>query len=389
MSLSSNKKKLDFDPKEFDFKVVKLDAYSGDYLRPNNKLTFYILVDEQNFVHDFKVVFHKAQITRFTTPAHKQHKQTRLEYRKQILAILAIEHSLEEQNGRKPYIDLSALQLEKLNKFIYNTPMHEITFRNVEYLLIGSNPSGQGHGKGMLKTRYQDEEYLYGFFFQVLQQSKKIKSYYDNVDYQDIWKELFNNDNYDSKCIMFDKWINSDSLLRNKFIDFKLAPRNWEAIKKEFENQMKSRITKWNNIISIINKQRSIYRKGIEDILSAYHSEYPKTELSKEYFDLNTNTSVIEFAHIKPVYAIKEEYLKTSDTTVLDQISDCNNFLPLTPNIHTLYDKNYFYWNEDGNITLLKDINESELLGYTKIKPNRLNKVIKYIKDYIKIIYRG
>ena len=68
-----------------------------------------------------------------------------------------------------------------------------------------------------------------------------------------------------------------------------------------------------------------------------------------------------EKAHIKPVYEIKNEYLKNSNKEILRQISDPYNFLPLTPNIHTMYDKYKLYW--DYKTGELKSTNDNESLN--------------------------
>ncbi|MBR3347857.1 MAG: hypothetical protein IKG36_00385, partial [Mycoplasmataceae bacterium] len=117
--------------------------------------------------------------------------------------------------------------------------------------------------------------------------------------------------------------------------------------------------------------------------------------LYQQYFGIDSNeiNDTFDRAHIKPVWLIKEQYLnsKTKDKKILEQIYDINNFLPLSKDVHYLYDSKFFYWNENGELKKIKEefIETDEIKKFKKIKLEKLELVKKYLKEYIEYIEKN
>ncbi len=108
----------------------------------------------------------------------------------------------------------------------------------------------------------------------------------------------------------------------------------------------------------------------------------------KQYFGIEEAPAKFEYAHIKPVFKIKEEFLNSNyNESILDEISDPNNFLPLPENIHSYYDNYLLYWNEDGQLELISnDVRDKDIEEYKKINDEKVNQIRIYSGNKYKVV---
>ena len=387
------KRKNKFNVQDYNFSLVKMNVYSGSGTNEiENELTYFVLIDEKNFIHDYKIQFNKLYIKTKTTKSHENNNSIKLQKRKQIIEVLGLKH--EFGSGIKNKILIDRKDLDKLNNYLLYDDWRDITFQNIEYVITGSNPSGQGKGTGTFWTKYNEEEFSFGFLFQCLNFSKQINKKYDleSISYKSIWKYFWENK---EKIIDFDNWLLNNKTIERYLFDFKYRSKNgnWKKLFKELEEEIKEDKQEYWELISLIDKYRNKFTRNInyqknnnENNLEFGHFLY------QQYFGIDSNeiNHTFDRAHIKPVWLIKEQYLnsKTKDKKILEQIYDTNNFLPLSKNIHNWYDSKFFYWNENGELKKIKEefIETDEIQKFKKIKLEKLELVKKYLKEYIEYI---
>lgn len=375
----------------FQFKLILMDVFSGEVNNKKNDWTYYLLVDENNFIHDYKIQAKRVSIKTQTTKSHSMNNKRNskeLNRRKEFLEELNLKHEFVEDNKKSKkdsiFFDENNIDLIKFNKWLWDLKWTDITFQNIEYILNGSNPSGQGNGRGFLNIFYNNSIQPFGFFLQTLNISKTInKLYKKNVLIYDlIWS------NFDSKSIKkfsFEEWVEENEILDDLLKQFKLNPENWKQIIEEFRLTIRTQKKYFEDLEQKISKLRTKQKKLIKN-------KYKKRDIIYDFFSNfqeNNYPDRITYAHIKPVWKIKKEYLTNQDNkeSILEQISDINNFLPLSPNIHDLYDNYYFYWTNTGELKQIKEINnKNEITNYSQINKNKLESIQKYLNEYKEII---
>lgn len=368
-----------------------------------NKIKYEFLIVDDSAIIDYNVYFEKISIKTITTKSHskydiknlKKSKKTDLiQLRKTIINELGFEHKYADENKcyNKPEIinsDSEFLQWvnELFNK--YNCNFNVMTFQDIEYVLTGSNASGQGLSKkGYLNVFYNNEIVPFGIFLQGLNYVKEFKkSQYLNK--QDRHKENFNignikdlYENYNIPEYSFDNWLNENLNLKRYFDQLLDKNIKWEIVKKMMEKELSNVVHKFANIQRLIIKHR---QKLIDRVNKEFNKEN-KTYYSV-YFNIPNKHTDFEIAHIKPVSLIKKEYMENQDENIINQISSLDNFLPLPPTVHSEYDKHYFYWNENGelieinsNKITMDEINKFRYINLRILNDARRNFLHEYYK---------
>lgn len=376
---------------DYNFKIVKLKVFSGkDENNFDNSLYYYLLIDENNFIHDYKIEFKQIYITNITTKSHENMNKmlsNGFQIRVDLLRKLGLENKWQSTpNSRKEYFLFNIDEINKngINKWSFNKKWNDITFQMIHYILRGSNSSGEGNGKGYLWTKYNNEIFPLGFLLKSLNISNYIYKNYNNPNYDIIWDE-FKNKNF-RNVVNFNSWLNEDDLLNKYFKAFKYDPKRWRVYKKTLESDLKKHLLSFKKIDELIkNRYR---REYVENIESLYNDV---KQLYLSFFEINKKEINTRYdkAHIKPVWLIKKEYLLTKNHSLLNQISDPNNFLPLAKNIHDLYDNKYFYWDENGKLIKLKKLNENEILNFKQIAKNKIPLIQNYLNEYYKKVIKN
>lgn len=368
----------------FKFKKVELLLNSVQKNCCPTEAMFILLVDEKNFIHDYKVHFNSLKVCNVTTGAHKEKKSKILDKRLEFLEALNIEHKFgpkgKKINKNDFYKKINNDSLEKLNLVIKEWNWGQnITFQQVQYLITGSNSKGESEkDKGFFvwRDKSDNNEFKVGFFLKCLKYWQNKSSF---VEYKEIWKK-------DLEKIDFNDWIKQKiyvDLLEGtykKYLNaFNQRSKDWKNISNQFKQNIKQECKDWDDLNTKIQKYRRSYKENIQ-------KEYEKIDLNNycENFFYPGCRQEWQYAHIKSVWLIKKEFLKHKDWKKLQkEITDPNNFLPLPPDIHKMFDSNQIWWNIDGKLERKKiKFQESENLKYFEsIRENFLNSRLEYIKS--------
>ncbi len=394
-------KKMEFNINDFKYRIIEANVSSAknlDEIEGISKMRYYFLVDQDNFIQDYKVQFDLINYTEFTTASHDEFpRKPQLTFRESFLRMIGTPNKWangKTKNGgysSKQYKDITnSEKIDAINDWMWKQEMYCITIKNIEYVLCGCNPGGEPQREnGKYKVFYQDNYYTFNTFVKQLNVSKEIRNAFNGVDFSDIWERFKKGE---LKAISFASWINSDSKLKNYFNSYVNNLSQYKTINENFKKLMKPRKLVWQKLNKEVDKKRRELAKAFDKIFEV--SDDSKSFSSLKDMALNSVFNItsgfannIQHAHIKPVWKIKKEYLKTENIEKLDEISDPANCLPLSPSVHDIYDKYYFYWNEEGTIvTINKDMNESEIDDYRQISQKYVKQSSKYLKDYIELL---
>ena len=380
------KNKLIFYLDNYLFEIVRMNVFNSD---KSINMDYFLLIDQDCFIHDYKIQFNQISIKTKTTASHKFTKKDDLAFirRVEIINKLGLQHFFGSGTKEISYIT-NLKKINKLNQWVWNQNWIDITFQNMEYILNGYNAKGQGDGRGTFQTEVNKDAYPFGFLFQCLNVSKIIKRIYSNIDYSKKWIEF----EQAQKYISFEEFVNKNKSIEKYLRKFKIMSHDygWKELKKEFKNELNKKSNQFVIVENEVGKKRNEFKKNIENqYLSVLDNKQKLTQfLYKTYFNISENDcdSKYEKAHIKPVWLIKNEYIMSENKNlkILEQISDPNNFLPLPKTTHDLYDDNYFYWDIKGELVKIKNPKEHEINKFMKINDNKLNDAVRwYLNEYL------
>lgn len=359
---------------KFRFKVVKMDVFNKSKDESKNKITYYLLTVDDVIIVDYKIIFHQINIKDCTTKSHENSKRLDLQYRLHILSKLGIKHEFKQQ-GKKSYCFKDPNKIKAVNDYLESDDAgSKLTFQQIEYILTGSNPSGQGKsGRGYLYTMYNGKPIPFGLFLKSVNQCKHFQNYakkhFDIHDFSGLYEM--------AEQVSFQDWIDQNGHLEKYVKKFHDYSEQWKTIRDNFVKEYQYVITSFYQLERKVNKYRSEQKRQIQEQYSEnadlYHAYFNITNIHEDY----------EVAHIKPVWLIKEEYSLGKDPEILNQIKDVNNFLPLPSNIHWSYDRKQFYWTQDGCIKkLITNKLPNNIDEFKQINPEMLNKISYFINEY-------
>ncbi len=364
---------------KFKFKVVKMDVFNKCKDESENRITYDLLTVDDVIIVDYKIKFHQINIKDCTTKSHENSKRLDLQYRLHILSKLGIKHEFKQQ-GKKSYCFKDPDKIKAVNDYLESDDAgSKLTFQQIEYILTGSNPSGQGKsGRGYLYTMYNGKPIPFGLFLKSVNQCKHFQNYakkhFDIHDFSGLYEM--------AEQVSFQDWIDQNGRLEKYVKKFHDHSEQWKTIRDNFVKEYQYVITSFYNLEDQVNKYRSEQKRQIQE----QYSE--NTALYHTYFNITNIHEDYEVAHIKPVWLIKKEYSLAKDPEILNQIRDVNNFLPLPSNIHWSYDRKQFFWTQDGCIKkLITNKLPNNIDEFKQINPEMLNKISYFINEYkIKII---
>lgn len=364
---------------KFKFKVVKMDVFNKSKDESENRITYDLLTVDDVIIVDYKIKFHQINIKDCTTKSHENSKRLDLQYRLHILSKLGIKHEFKQQ-GKKSYCFKDPDKIKAVNDYLESDDAgSKLTFQQIEYILTGSNPSGQGKsGRGYLYTMYNGKPIPFGLFLKSVNQCKHFQNYakkhFDIHDFSGLYEM--------AEQVSFQDWIDQNGRLEKYVKKFHDHSEQWKTIRDNFVKEYQYVITSFYNLEDQVNKYRSEQKRQIQE----QYSE--NTALYHTYFNITNIHEDYEVAHIKPVWLIKKEYSLAKDPEILNQIRDVNNFLPLPSNIHWSYDRKQFFWTQDGCIKkLITNKLPNNIDEFKQINPEMLNKISYFINEYkIKII---
>jgi len=380
-----------------EFKFVYLPVFYSN----GSKCKLILLVDYTNHICDYRVIWEKFIITKYTTATHFNNpNQFRFRFRNKLLKLLHFEHIPNPMhNQRKSYVKINNFEeINNINNLFWNEWFGQ-TIPNISYILTGSNPSGENDPKQAeywtkLKM-YPNKKYAIGMFLDSIRYSK-IWKFITNSTYLDKWNN-FKQKKSQYDIISFENWLLSDKTSTyqrylKEFNNERHTREEWKSLKEQLSN------FKWTtkiceSILSIAQKNRQIIRSII---LGKYGN--PTKFLTKFWdHDFSDERDEIEFAHIKSVekcqyeacdIAIRDQNISDKAKEILNQIKDENNIIPLKHWYHRLFDTHNIYWEINGEIKISKSMSLDDKKFIIREKtfnmiPNKfLNNIKKYLQTY-------
>lgn len=369
----------------FEFKIVEMEVFSDSNGNENNLANYYLLIADNLVIVDYKIIFKQIAIKDKTTLSHEKnkHKSNSLKFRKDILEILEVPHKFEDGNKEIHFFNSPKYSdvIKLVNEYIFSSEFSQkITFQNIEYILNGSNPSGQGQtGKGFLKIRYQNENVPFGIFLRSLNKVKVFHNYCRKNFNFNNFEELYN-DNSIQK-LSFEEWL-SNSTLKKYFNDLKKYHWNWDVIVENIDKGIIGVVKKFNDINKKIINLRQKQKRNFESWFRKRFNTFNNQEIYKYYFGVNEVVENFDYAHIKPVYLIRQQYINKNKEDILQEISDINNFLPLPPSIHSCFDSKKIHWENNGKLITKSKNLPNDINYFSQISKIALNDIKKYLIEY-------
>lgn len=394
MSSKPTKEKQEFILEDHSFKLVSMPVCDT---KEDNILQYILLVVDDVMIYDFKVRIHKMTLTMETTESHKESKKNNesLFLRKIFFKILGLQHSYAKEGLPKTKrLITNQKKMDDLNKYLWNFNWKKVTFKDIEYLIKASNPPGEGNTTSGFKTTFDTLKYSFGFLFQHLNQTKQFhKRYGDDFNcnsfFQKHWDEDFKNFPVALERCSFEQWINGEGMLKSFFRAYADIDNRWKDVNEEIEQELKIRI---NELYDLNERINSLRQKQKKNVLSHFNDQQ---NWSNEIFG-NEKAYVegaVEFAHIHPVANIKklssQKEDKTEANVILEEIASPYNCLSLNSTLHTLYDKNYIYWDDDGKLCFDPNYSnkESDMFApFKQINPEYLPLIQPFLKKRNSIV---
>ena len=399
---NNNRDKTNYVLKNYGFQIVKFDVFSLVDGIKKSIIEYKLLVHENRICIDYKIEFKQIYANYKTTGSHKEKyfncsNNSTYQVRKDFLKKLGKSHCFSENRKDKDYFLITDKnKLSEINNYLSSIELKNVTFQNIEYILTGCNPSGQDSGRGHLKLKYDDEYLPFGFFLKSINKIKKRNKLFDDnkeeISWERIWKKS------EDKIISFEDFLSKNGKLQDLFIKFRDNPKNWKNI---FEECKKYFLEQTDNLIEINNGITKYRIEGKKNFENQYGSN--RVNAIKKIFEIShipkikLIASTIQYAHIYPVWAIKDSILKLDKSQkeernyLFEMISDKDNFLPLDVETHTLYDRNELFWDQDGKLNKLALENnenyEDKLYIYSKISSEILNttNIKTYLTKFIEL----
>lgn len=342
-----------------------------------------LLVDDYNWIHDYKIKWKKLSLTKFTTASHfdKIRNSFRFKFREKILKRIGLKNTPNPHLGiKKNYTNLAQEQVNKINE-LFDKEWIGQSFSNIDYVITGSNATGQGKKtNSSFYTKFDNnQKFNIGFLFQSLRLTINKNELQCN-EFKSIW-EKYNSSQSNFKHYEFKDWLNHDHALKKDFLFF-----NQNLTEEQQQTKIKEIKKKYCPLREKFEEMDNLIRRNRQNLINKLNKV--KKEFVSNFWNkkANINIKTIELAHIKPVRKIREESIANEfKKDILDEIKDINNILPLDANTHTLFDKHEICWNLNGEIFFINDKNSDESISqvFKHIPEASLSKIHKYLSWYI------
>ncbi len=368
--------------------IVEINFTScGKKINASGSMKF--LVDELDIIIDWRINFKTCCFSPEST--HSWSKETsnslnkrKFDTRQAICNTLGIQHfSPNLKRIRHTYIPLNKEQLISLSNY-FNSSCYKNNFggmKMIDTLISGSNASGSGanNSSEAIRTVNKNGEYenFLNFITEIWSKDWRGVDALSKID--SIWESA-------TSVRQFHEWLERKKDLALYYYQMNVDQKSYglNETKKTTGNWAKPRMKRANEINKKTEMARDLFVKNIKEI--------EKINYSKIFNMFNMKVENIDYekAHIKPIWLIKKEANKDYNNLQkhINEISDVNNFLPLSCNMHAKYDKKHFYYDQNGNMIMLKNedtknvINNQEFKHFSKISEGRLVEVKKYLKDW-------
>lgn len=364
--------------KQKDFLENKQFYYSSLEIMSNNSLDIsnksksdsvfhgYLIIyyDVLGIIYHYEFQFDSIVIDTFTTASWLVSKNKSYQLREKLFKQIGIgpqkPRPKNNLSNKMNFVQLNKQQIKQTNNFINS---NSITFNNVVALFRGSNPSGQIKNKksGQLLWKQDDKFYNFTIFFQ----------------------HLFIGSIPLDKTIVVRNAIFANFLtiipkqIKEMFLNFDISQL------KEIKDTLFSYNQTQNEIELLVDKdiqrERQKYTKTIEkNNVSVFKWRKDETEKAHIYSVKSIRQQMEKCKHLMMNEVKQEQKSKYQSeyNKYKSYISNVDNYLNLTRQLHYFFDSNFFSYNKNGEI-----IFSLEEYTYEVNNKNVDNKITKTKKD--------
>ncbi|MEA4333653.1 MAG4270 family putative restriction endonuclease [Mycoplasma sp. 1232] len=340
-----------------------------------------------------------------TTTRWFKDKTTTFKCREKLFSLIgsSLKQEPRENKNDKNILFLNNQELAALNYYVNFD--YKGTFNNLIGVLKGNNPTGsyEKPNSSEVKSSYENLKNNPLMYLDIIKDNWYYNSFKNFIANEDDFNNLLSSLKKENENDFINYFKNSGNnsflpiqdLIHTIEYENKTKGLNDDETREEFRNKIQRVKKSLETLFKIQNE--------IENQISRTRSKVQKipTE-SIQSFNLEENT-IIERAHIYPVYKIRErirnEIEKWFSKNIIDlrdkfkrdalmMISDVNNLLNLSPDIHKIYDKqNLIYWDTSGKLCFIRkdkisnDSQEKLSKSFNQIR-NLTPEMKKYLQMY-------
>lgn len=321
-------------------------------------------------IRHFYYELQMCEIDSLTTQSWFESKTTNFRTREEVFSFLGLSQKPRPFRSEHDIVELDWAQLKKLNNYLKHS--YKSTIKNFIPLIRGSNPSGEllspDNAPIILEEKVPFFKSNFSLFFtNFFEEYEEITSQKEEIfanekmqhNYFKLLQEKAQNPNSKfSKILEIIKYLSNPNLFNHKRKE--MGKQKIEELKKLISTE---------NIEKLVQKSRQRFTQNVE-------------KFSNKIFDF----SYTEKAHIWPVSDIKNKLIEidkqhNNEKQFLDYlkaIEDFENYLNLTPNLHTAFDKYWFTFDEETGRLKFKENNKKTLQFKEEISKNgEIDKILQ------------
>lgn len=341
------------------------------------------------YVPHWEIKFESLYLDLYTTPAWFKSRKKNFNLRKSLFDKLGLRQTNRPDKTENRLYELDQNELEIANKWFneeYNS-----TLKNIISIIKGNNAGGSFKKPSAaemigvnLYNKYEEYKYNLTMFFDLITyKDKRILDLLENDENSMLIDKLESINDFLDYIVNSNKYPIHSNLLKLTTVKLNLS---YEERKKFFVSKS-AKIMDMEETIRDSNKKLSEIDKKIKRARSK------ASKMKINVFKREKGYSY-ENAHILDVAIIRNKLIELIDENkqlddaeflnLFDYITDENNMLNLQTQVHKWFDKGFFSFNKNGEITKTKndfDINEyNELCFYKTIPKDKLtDERINYI----------
>ncbi|WP_027121318.1 MAG4270 family putative restriction endonuclease [Mycoplasma leonicaptivi] len=377
---------MHLEPKNINYlRKYSFEIKSRSFNKNYNKSKF---IGKIEFIYDsrifvliaYRIIISECWIDLATTESWLDSKNSSFKRRDELFTKLNLEQIVRSNSTKNKIVHINDVgRLKIINDYLENE--YKSTIKNVDSLFSGSNPSGELSNSKKAPIIAKDPQNIIDKNFAIFFKNYSIFEE-KNYSFKDYWSDLIYQE------IKYENYFNSIANSKNENI--KKLVKFIKKLNQNNDNHTGKLIV--NFIKQIVDIQK------INNKIAQKRREFAKNIKNKKE-DIFEFTSLVlkENAHIYSVSNIKNKIIQEIIENSFDienkrikelfnYISDENNYLNLDSNLHTIFDKEYFTYDDtNGKIIILNEekINQSKLLdllnnNYSVIPRKYLNERRRY-----------
>ena len=333
------------------FNKTKSAKYKGDLVFISNK---------HGVIYDWKINFKEIHVDIFTTKSWFLKKSSKFKIREKLFNELGLKQIKRPLKSLNKIIKLNDSQVKTVNNFFNNRNKYNSTIKNIVGILKGNNPGGEAKKPSSAEL--------------IINSNLNTKNFIILIDDLMMKEKLSEKIQFSVLCINVETIKLEDFIQLNETIESAFNFMQQEKDENDFKEYLfsiKKYYKKYNDNFKkaeeIIKSERSKYSKNIDKSIINFPFQFK-------------NKSQFQKCHIYQIHQIKEQMIYQLHECkpikkYIKMISDPQNFLPLTEEVHRKFDANDFTYKSDGRIWPLNE------LGHEFVN-NELDEKYKKIDDF-------